>query len=41
MMTVLTDIEGINNSRPLNYVGDDICSKFQGVILTPKLELKF
>ena len=34
MMTVLTDIEGINNSRPLNYVGDDI---WDGRVITPAL----
>jgi len=34
MMTVLTDIEAIINSRPLTYVGDDIRD---GRIITPAL----
>ena len=34
MMTVLTDIEAIINSRPLSYVGDDIRD---GRIITPAL----
>ena len=34
MMTILTDIEAIINSRPLTYIGDDIND---GVVLTPAL----
>ena len=34
MMTVLTDIEAIINSRPLTYVGDDVRD---GRIITPAL----
>ena len=34
MMTVLTDIEAIINSRPLTYVGDDIRD---GRVITPAL----
>ena len=34
MMTVLTDIDAIINSRPLTYIGDDI--KY-GIAITPAL----
>ena len=34
MMTVLTDIEAIINSRPLTYVGDDIRD---GGVISPAL----
>ncbi|XP_028408802.1 uncharacterized protein LOC114531378 [Dendronephthya gigantea] len=34
MMTILTDIEAIINSRPLTYIGDNIND---GVVLTPAL----
>ena len=34
MLTTLTDIETIINSRPLTYIGDDVQD---GLIVTPAL----